>query len=197
MKQSTKRLFSMSLALLLIVAAFVIYFSFIRPAYEDTQKVRSEEFSRQTFTDRQSAVINQVKKLISVYQGQGELQDAVSLSLPLTPDEPGALAQLNGLLENNHIFPQSFGLSVLGSQGGTARRTQGTSTESFAKPLSTMLFKIRAIGTYEDIKNFLANLETNIRIFDIRDFSISPVSGKGSPTAYNVDLTVATYWQNL
>lgn len=187
----------MSLALFLTVGAFVIYFSFIRPVYEDTQKIRSEELSRQTFTDRQSAVLNQVKKLIASYKGQGELQDAVSLSLPLKPDEPGALAQLNGLLENNHILPQSFGISVLGSQGGTARRTQGTSTQSFAKPLSTMLFKIRFIGTYEDIKNFLANLETNIRIFDIRDLSLTPVTAKGSPTAYNVDLTVATYSQSL
>lgn len=186
----------MSLALLLTVAAFAIYFSFIRPAYEDTQKIRSEEFSRQTFTDRQSAVINQVKKLISSYQGQGELQDAVSLSLPLRPDEPGALNQLNGLLENNRLFPQSFGISVLGSQGGTVRRTQGTSTQSFAKPLSTMLFKIRFVGTYEDIKNFLVNLETNIRIFDVRDLSVSPITTKGSPTAYNVDLTVATYSQS-
>lgn len=186
----------MSLALVLIVAAFVIYFSFIRPAYEDTQKIRSEEFSRQTFTDRQSAVINQVKKLISAYQGQGELQDAVSMSLPLKPDEPGALAQLNGLLENNHILPQSFGISVLASPGGAARIAQGTSSQSFAKPLSTMLFKIRLIGSYEDMKNFLANLETNIRIFDVRDFSISPVGGKGIQNVYNIDITVATYSQS-
>ena len=186
----------MSLALLLTVAAFVIYFSFIRPAYEDTQKIRSEEFSRQTFTDRQSAVINQVKKLITNYPGQGELQDAVSLSLPLQPDEPGALAHLNGLLENNRLFPQSFGVSVLGSRGQAAVRPQGTSTQSFAKPLSTMLFKIRFVGTYEDMKNFLANLETNIRIFDIRNLSVSPIATKGSPTAYNVDLTVATYSQS-
>ncbi|MBI2033638.1 MAG: hypothetical protein HYT13_00885 [Candidatus Liptonbacteria bacterium] len=195
MKQPTKRLFSMSLALFFTVGAFVIYFSFIKPAYEDIKKIRSEEFSRRTFTDRQSAVLNQVKKLISAYKGQGELQDAVSLSLPLKLDEPGALAQLNGLLENNRLLPQSFSVSILGGQG-TQRETQGTPTESFAKPLITIFFKVRFAGAYEDIKNFLVNLETNIRIFDVRDLFVSPVVTKGSPTAYNVDLTVATYSQS-
>ena len=107
MRQATKRLISMALALFFMVTAFVIYFSFTAPAYDELQRIRSEVLAREALTDSQTKVIQQVKQLVSTYQGQIQIQERVSLTFPLGEDVPGALTQLHGLVVGNRLAPQS------------------------------------------------------------------------------------------
>lgn len=200
MRQSTKRLVSMALSLVFVVAAFVVFFNFVRPAYDEFLRIRSEQISRERFTQSQRAVIDQVKKLVSAFHEQGRIQDKVSISLPSESDVAGALAQINGLAEANRLAPQSFQVSRNVPQGALARtaRLGGNSSSSpvVVPPIGTLTFKVRLGGSYEDFKNFLGNLENNIRILDAKDVGIQPVLDKQNRVAsYNFDLTVATYFQ--
>lgn len=194
MRHSTKRLVSSVTALLFVVLAFIVFFNFVEPAYREVQQVRGELVSRQIFLESQQKVIQQVQGLISTYEGEGELQQTVSFALPLAPDVAGALAQLSGLLSVNGLSAQSFSISIPAVQvlsSGPERRPGA----ELARPVGTLTFQTRVVGAYENVKSFLRNLETNIRIFDVRNVAFQPAA-KSNQDLYAVDLSVVAYYQN-
>lgn len=178
--------------LLFLVSSLVVYFQFIQPAYEDAQNIKAQQLSQQNFLDSEKAVVKQVQDLISSYEGQVQIQQAVSAALPLSPDAAGALAQLYGLAQDNSLVVQSVSVGFSGGSGG------GVSQFSLQKPVGTINFQLNVVGTYESFKTFLSMLETNIRIFDLKSLNIQPTSatgGKSAPDLYNYGLTVSAYYQ--
>jgi len=193
MKQSTKRLASSFLSLLFLIAAFFVFFNFVQPAYSSLERVRSDEFARRTFLERQQSAIEGVKKLIATYEGEGDLRELVSRVLPLHPDLAGALAQLNELALQNQLDPQSFSVSAPVMQP-PARETAGQSA-GLVKPYSFLNIQLLLVGSYSDFKAFLAQLETNERIFDAKRISLQP-AGRPTQDLYAYTLPVTTYYQN-
>jgi len=198
MKQSTKRFLSMAGGLFFLVGAILIYVSFLKPAYDDIQQVKSEQMSRSNLIKDQQAAIKKVQDLIKTYQGQGQLQDTISAILPNDQDIPVVIAQMNGLIQNTGMISKSFSVTAAGL--GIAPNATSTSLISNLVPIQV---QARFSGTYEDFKNFLTKLETNIRIFDVKNISVSPVASnqpgqpsqiQGRPT-YNFDLGATTYYQ--
>jgi Tfp pilus assembly protein PilO len=110
-------------------------------------------------------------------------------TLPLEPNTAQILAQSNVLALNNALVPQSFALSSGGVQN-IARRGQRT----FIRPMGTVGVKMRIIGTYEDFKRFIRNLETNIRLADVKSISMQQ-AGRPNQNLYEFDITVDTYYQ--
>ena len=197
MKQSTKRLVSSFFSLVLLAAAFMVFFAFVRPAYSDAQKIRAEELSREQFVDSQRAVVNQVKALKTTYEDDKELRDHISFVIPLTPDVGTALTQLNGLLLKNTLTPQSFSVAAgshsqapLDARSGSARRGP-----SIVKPYGAVQIQMRFIGSYENFREFLKNLENNIRLFDVKSVALQP-GGKVTQDLYAFDMAVEAYYQN-
>lgn len=190
MKSSTKRLVSLVAALLMVFAALVVYFNLTVPEYDVADKIRADVYAREQFVGDQKGAIEQVKKLLTDYKGKEGLRDVVSLSLPLSLDQSGVLHQVGNMASLNKLSLQSFAISAPVSQNLSA----ATST-AIIRPIGTMNFQFRVVGTYEDFKNFLRNMETNIRLFDVRSISVDPL-GKPNQDFYGFDLTVATYYQN-
>ena len=71
------------------------------------------------------------------------------------------------------------------------------------KPLGSFSFRLAASGSYENFKNFLSEIETNIRIFDVKTVALQPAGvaaqtgakAASSQDAFNYTITVATYYQ--
>lgn len=199
MKQSTKRFFSLIVAFVLVVGALVAYFNFIQPVYQEAQKIKAQVISRESFVQNQQAAISQVKKSIGSYKGEGQLQDVVSLALPLSPDLAGAFAQLTGLIQNNQLALQGVTVSLPVMENLSAKPAQGkTGSVSFAatiiKPFGVVTFQARIVGSYENFKAFMKNLESNIRILDIQKITFQP-AGKPDQNLFAYDLVVSTYYQ--
>jgi hypothetical protein len=193
MKQSTKRFASFTVAFALVVAALVVYFNLVVPAYEDGQQVKAEMLARKDFVNNQKDAIDQTKKLIASYKGEGQLQQVVSEVLPLAPDLAGAFAQLNGIIQVNHLSPQGVTVNIPVLQN--TPKTPGTqNTGVTIKPFGSIALQVRLIGTYEDFKAFLKNLESNIRIFDTEKVGVQQ-AGKPNQDIYIFDLTLNTYYQ--
>jgi Tfp pilus assembly protein PilO len=59
----------------------------------------------------------------------------------------------------------------------------------------------KVVGSYSDFKNFLKQLETNIRIFNVKTLNISPVIIAGSERSQvqsknlSYDISITTYYQ--
>jgi len=195
-KQTTKRFTSTVVALILLAGAFLVFVEFIVPSYEESQKLKGEQLSRQEFVERQRQTIGQVQSLIDAYEGQGELQDAVSLALPPRGEVASALAQLNGIAQASQLAPQLFSASIaevqnLSASAQAARR----GGDALVKPIGTLMLQVKFVGAYGDLKEFLRRLETNIRIFDVRSLNIQS-AGRSNQDLFTYDMTVVTYYQN-
>ena len=117
--------------------------------------------------------------------------------MPSGEDVAGALTQIEGIAENNGIVITSIAVSPPAVQVKT-----GATQSTTMKPLGSFTFNVTASGSYESFKNFLSELETNIRIFDVKTISLQPsaraaVAGKAapSPDMFTYAITVATYYQ--
>lgn len=177
-------------ALVMVFAAVVIYFNMTVPEYGVANEIRADVFSRQQLVDDQRSAIGQVQKLITDYQGKEALREVVSLSLPLSFDQAGVLHQVQSMASLNNLSLQSFSITApisqnIGDAAGAA----------VIRPIGNMIFQFRVVGSYGDFKGFLENLETNIRIFDIRSISVDPLA-KPNQDFYGFDVSVATYYQN-
>lgn len=199
MKQSAKRFFSMILSLLLLAGVFVVFFDFIKPLYDDLQKVKSEKISEENFLATEKAAVKQVQDLITGLAGQSQVQQAVSLALPTEADLTGSLAQLGGLAQNSGLVMQFISISTPGvqnvspgDQGG--QKAKENLEQSLKQPIGTVNLQLRFSGSYENLKTFIQRMETNIRIFDIKTFTMKPAA-KSNQDIYLYELTVATYYQ--
>lgn len=196
MKQSLKRLLSLILALFMIVAAFIVFFQFTQPEYRGIQIVLGEQSGRLAFIEKQESAISQVKKLIDAYKGDLDFQVLVSNSFPQDPETSGAISQLSGLIELNNLSLKSFSVQkTKAQQANIAAQAATGGSGNLVKPISTLTFKLELLGTYEDMKRLIDNIETNIRIFDVKNFSLTPAA-KSNQNLYNYSLEVATYYQN-
>ncbi len=162
MKQSVKRFTSSLGAFLLLLAAFVVFTSFVRPLYAQIASVQSEEFARRKFLSDQQSVVTEVKKLIASFAEAEKLQEGIAHALPLGPQVAEALVQVNGLSEINNLKPRSFGVTIAPPDARAAAAAKAT--DSLVKPFSSVSFHVELTGSYEDFKAFMKNLETNIRI---------------------------------
>lgn len=198
MKQSAKRLVSMVVALAMTVAAFIIFFKLTQPVYQNVQAIKGEQVSRQAFIDGKKAAIREVQRLIKNYRDDAELQDAqtaVQISFPIDAEIASALVQLNGLAVLNNLTVQSIGISD--SPAKAERLSSSNSSKSrasFAKPFNKISFAVSASGNYEDMKRFLENLETNLRLFDIESMNVNPQSRPGQ-SQYQYSIRVMAYYQ--
>lgn len=176
------------------MATLVVYFSLIVPANDEGQEIKAQTIARQNFVDGQKAAISQVQKLIDSYKGEGQLQDVVSSILPMSEDLAGAFSQVGGLVQNNRLLMQVTTVSVSAEDSVYGKNAGGAPGRQLARPFKPVNFQVKAVGTYEDFKSFLKNLETNIRIFDANRIDIQP-AGKPNQDIYTYDITITTYYQ--
>jgi len=200
MKQNSKRLITLLLALGLVVVSLVVFFDLIQPAYATLLQTKGQVAAENGIYQTESQAVTAAQNVISEFQQQ-ESSGTIALVLPTTEDVAGTVAQLYGLAQNNNITIQSVGISSPAIQAQDLSGTAAAST--LAKPLASFSLQISGAGTYESFKSFLSGIETNIRIFDVKSVSLSPAApanavGKGAPATqdfFTYSLTIATYYQ--
>jgi Tfp pilus assembly protein PilO len=201
MRISTKRILSAILSLFFIFLAFIIFIYFIKPVYKETQNLRAEALQKENQLNKQKALTREFQNLVEKYGNQKEVQEVFSLILPTNLAVGDALTQINGLLSYNNMSGMSFNVSRPVIQN----LYSATSSANFLKPVGTFDITFKFSGSYEDFKNFLNQLETNIRIFDVKNLSISPLSinlqslpktSTSTAQRLSYDITVTTYYQS-
>ena len=146
----------MILGLVLIVAALMTYFQFIKPAYDESQKVKSQQLGHSLFLRNEQAAIKKVQDLISDYQTRSGEQEEISFALPTEADAAGALAQVYGIARNTGLQFQSASVSAQGAQTGSSELGQAEAQRfSIQKPIGTLALAIQLSGSYEGLKEFL------------------------------------------
>ncbi|MEK7608832.1 MAG: hypothetical protein AAB495_04605 [Patescibacteria group bacterium] len=201
MKQSTKRLISFAVALVFIFGALFIFSSLIRPVYSEALERKSRLFSQEELLKNQKAAVDQVKALINTYKGEGSFAEVAAIALPNTKQEAEAIHQVTELARVNSLTIQTLAVTAPSVQNISDRNipkagTKGGDIATLAKPVGNLNIQLRLAGTYASFRAFLQNIETNIRIMDMRNVGVSPV-GKPNQDFYLFDVAVVAYYQNL
>lgn len=193
---------------ILMVGAVVLYFQFVQPAYDKVQGIKAKRQSEEAFLRSEESLIKQVKDLISAYQGQEKIRQAVSTALPMEEDVAGAIAQISGIaaqsalgitaIDVSAVAPQAKRKVVSGVAG--ASLAQDNFQSALQKPLGTTSFKISLTGGYENLKSFIKLLETNLLVFDVKSISLKPSAQAASSKivvqdAFEYEVLVTTYYQ--
>lgn len=204
MKQDSKRLTSIIIALLLIVVALVVYFEMIVPAYANLESVKGQEESEQTLFANEKQIVSQVQSLLASYESNSSSSQEVQLALPVGQDVAGALAQVYGIGANSNVTVDDSSISAQAVQAPASGASAGQLTSVAASgavvaPVGTVSIQVSGTGTYEAIQAFLQGLQTNIRLFDVTSMSLQPAgAGSGAPSEdlFNYSVTVVTYYQS-
>ena len=205
MKTSSKRLLSIILSLLLVVVAFIIFFDLIDPEYANIQQTKGQIVGENGVYQTESQAVAAAQKVISEYQQQEQSQGGgtIALALPTDEDLAGAIAQIYGLAENNGLLVQSLAIGAPSLQL-QATPASGAPAVATTNPIGDFSFQITVLGSYENFKNFISGVETNVRLFDVKSMTIAPESnavssGKITATAgedfFDYNLTIETYYQ--
>jgi Tfp pilus assembly protein PilO len=208
MKQNSKRLVSIVVALLFVIVALVLFFDLLQPEYTNLEALKGQALGEQNFLTAETKAVTQAQQLISQYQSEGQGEQDAALAMPTGADIAGALAQAYGLAQSNGVAIQTISLSTPTLQAQTQPQVSADGTAptltQIVKPLGSILLQIQAVGSYESLASFVAGLGTNIRIFNIKSLSVQPVQSSGTvgknvapvtQDLFTYNIGVAVYYQ--
>jgi Tfp pilus assembly protein PilO len=133
----------------------------------------------------EEVAVDQVGKLIVQYKGQRQLQEALSLILPLSQNVSLIIAEWSGLAQTSGLIVKSLSFKEL---------PIGKVGDSSVREVGVLGLQARLSGPYEGIKSFIKNLETNMRIVDVQTLGIE--SGiKKSGDSMELIVGAHTYYQ--
>jgi Tfp pilus assembly protein PilO len=192
MKTSSRRILFVALSMALIVAAAVVYSSFISPAYENVTALRGQIASQDAVTQRFQITFSQVQKLLTDLQTAPDVQKQVSWILPTSRDASYLVGQISGLAEANGLT-----LSLLSTQVLPVQPAQSNVIQSIGK----LRADVKLNGSYAGFKSFLRQLQSNMLLLDVTDIKIDSSSangtatGKTGPTTLSYSISVNSYYQ--
>lgn len=184
MRTSTKRILSILLAAIFLIGLIVVVTSLIKPEFEDVMDKRTELYSREQVFDAQVQAVGEVDQLIQDIEGFDKLQETVSLAVPLSPEVPGILNQLDAIARTSNVALTSFASEPQSFEGGK---------DPLVKRLGVLGISLTVTGDYQNLKDFVRFMETNVRVFNIKSYILS--GGGFGGGGYEMAVEANTYYQ--
>lgn len=169
---------------LLFGASVVVFTSLIRPEFDLIQQTRGRRAAGLQALERARTVGQVIGNLRTAYESMTEFQQSVSNSLPNGEAVPLFLNQIQGLAGLNKLALNSISFQP---------QTVEPSADKIVWPTKTIRVTIQAEGRYQNLKEFLRDVETNIRLTDVRSLKLRSVQSR--PDIFTFDAVVDTYYQ--
>jgi len=186
MKPSLKRLIGVSLSLIFLMGALFVFSAFILPTTDTIQQLRGEKVALSELYDTELGRVETVRQVFEQFGGISNLQDTLSLALPVEEDIPSIINQVNGIARTSGIVIDSIDVQLLS--------VRSTDQESAIRPIGTVRIVLDVQGAYESIKLYLQSLETNVRIMDVQKLNVQGGAEESQVLRYNI--IVDAYYQN-
>lgn len=192
MRISRARIISFILSAIFIIASAVVYSSLIVPSYGGLMKSRGELEATRLAFETEKVNIEAAEKLLSEYRERG-VQIGLESLLPSVPDTSGAVSQISGAAELTGLAGAKLRLTNISSRVLEIR----PSGDELIRGVGVIELAAHVSGSYEELKAFIKNIETNIRLMNIKDITVSPAAGLERRDAILLDarFTVHAYYQ--
>jgi len=186
MKPAAKRLFGILGSTVLVVAAIVIYASMLVPQYQEIQELRGERSALSTVLAEEQEAVDAVQRLIRQYDNISDLRESLDVTLPSQEETASIVNQFQGIASSNGVLMDSLAVRPLAVE---ARNTD----EFVVRPVGALRVSMNLIGSYQGLRAYLAALETNIRVMDVKFLRVNNDSLSSGPYEYEIE--VDTYYQ--
>lgn len=174
-----------------ILASIVIAWQFALPLW-DKIGLKKEQNSRQKQdVEKMEDLISKLKEFISVYEQKQAQAEQLSKFLPAGENISGILNSVETMgaqagviidsiewsLKSDKEEVQSVPVEGAGDGSSGVQTSQNSGEGDGIKIISV---GISAAGTYESFKNFIANLESSIRLVEIRQIGLTAKGESGN-----------------
>jgi len=187
MKESSKRMLSLLLAVILLLLSLYVFGSFVKPALDDVQQMRSLTASSQKFLESQKQAKASFDGLFKNFENATSIQNLLAMALPGKEGITQTIYQIQALAGVSGVAIDNMAIEVSLSDEKRANI-------SLIKGIGKIRVDLRATSSYENLKTFVSAIESNIKLMDIVEARIEPIKGGGSGLTY--DLVIETYYQN-
>jgi Tfp pilus assembly protein PilO len=192
MKASSKRILSILLSAVFLLGTLVVYGNFIQPEINAASSLQSIVASKTNLLNSQKVAVSQVSQLISQFQNAAALQKTVTLAIPLSPDTTEILNQWQAIAQSAGVTLQSLNVQPVGASGPAA-------TGTLVKKIGNVAITVSALGSYTALKQFLQDIETNVRVTNVNTFELNAAQGggqSGANSVYSLQASVSSFYQS-
>jgi len=175
MKPSEKRSLIFLVMIGIIALGAVFFFVSLSPLIQrslflnETLNKEKEEFNLQ------NAKIKEAMAFLDEYRKDVEGRKTISLILPTKEEIPQVINQLAEAAGFNSLFLRNIHFFSKGIVGGEIIQSEkATTTELLIKNFNPIEMGIEVSGKYQNIKNWIKFIESNMRLMDISIISFTP-----------------------
>ncbi|OGM93217.1 hypothetical protein A2333_03115 [Candidatus Wolfebacteria bacterium RIFOXYB2_FULL_49_7] len=192
MKYLSKRFASILLSFTFFAFALILYANFIGPAYDTIKVEQGKLIAARQRNAEYTSIFTRLKQASSEFRQSSEVQNRVSMALPLSANVPDSMNQLSVIAAANGLTIVSIDIvnaPVVPSSAGKAGES------SLVKGIGVLKNSIRMTGTYEQMQSFLQGIETGVRIASISSVKVDRIANPATPGIIGITVEAETYYQ--
>ncbi len=177
-----------AVSFLFIIVAFIGgAFLVLRPMIETIKETNAQTTSRLLTIDQERVYVASLDQSVAAAQSiPSATLDQVNRALPHDPRTPELLVQFGAAAARNQLRIDSIGFNV--TRSSSAGAESKTSVTNLIAPLDITL-AIHA-HNYFDMKRFLTDIETSLRLIDVTGMT---TSGVGTDLTYTLQLRTYSF----
>lgn len=173
-----------------IIIALVVFFSVSKPMFTEIDDIKAQTAQFQEAVDSAQSRNQKLEELINKKQGHDsrdlEYLDAL---VPQDVDEVKMLVDLKEMAEKHNMLIGNIGVEGGGTGSPASDASSEVSGAISYNSFSTADITFGLIGTYEQFKSFLADMERSLVLMEV--INITFASGEGDLQQY--DLTIRAF----
>lgn len=178
--------------LALVIVSIVIIVTYIRPTFDDMERIRNEAETYQTALDNANSYNMKLRELYDQTNSFSVTERRVLNRF--MPKEIDAIAVMRDIetIAQNHSIPLTA-LSSSDAVLGTVNTQQQTAAQGQViekqLPVTVQKFQLNVSATYDQFKTFLHDLERNAYLLEVANLSVEP----SDDDLYSFGLTLEAY----
>lgn len=186
-QKNIQQRFSLYTIVLMVVILGLGYITLLSPKVAEVRRVGSFDLVQTDERVRlKEEVLRVTKSIVQKYDAlQAEKFEKLAKVLPSSQDVPSLFVQMEALAASSGLALNSVSFANLGDsepQRGIVQKAPGEaadgSSQQSPRGLKQLSITMNVSGSdgYENLKRFLSNLESHIRLLELQSFTYSPVS---------------------
>jgi len=195
MKYTAKRNLSLSLSVIFLVLALIVFFVWDWPSFKAVGELNKKINQEQTQYNNQYQAVQIAKSIIDQYKSLINVSQTVSLSIPRDPEIQNLLAQVDNITTQSGLTLDNINFETAATVVLSAK--QAKQSTSIVQSYRTMTLTLGLSGNYDSLKTWLNAIETNIRVMDVVKISFAGLSTEASKNIgiFNFKVTLNVYYQ--
>lgn len=195
---NSNKMIQFFLPLLMIIISIGLYFGFIDPTYKDAKILEAQKQEFDTAVNNANQLTEKRNELISkVNSFPADGVNRLNKLLPDYVDNVRLIMEVDRIalkygVSIREVQAQGFGISA--SKDSSSSADFSGSIGSVPKDYDGATLSFSIFSDYPTFKQFIKDLEDNLRITDIERISFSVSQAAKSPDAYQFSVVLRTYW---